>query len=138
MAAFSRDLPEVKKGDEIKAEDWNRLVQYINRNRLMFGQNCGIDAQETVSGIMIRNSRKLEFGYLGQTTTSFAPRSGSSLASGSVALLDMNTSGTVSSAAAETVKAWNFTSFSGGLSANVFVWVAIDPGGEFVITAAEC
>lgn len=137
MAIDSVALERVKPGDAITAEKWNTLIDAVNRSRITLGQNVGLAMQKGRWGNMLRATGRIEPGYIAKTTTSFAPRSGGTCGSGSVRLQDMTSAGVLTDAAEPTALAWNFTSCSTGIASNVYVWVQIDTGGEFIITAAE-
>ncbi len=135
MPISTANLPRVKEGDPISAGLWNQLVDFVMRNRITFGQACGLEVQETPRGTLVRASRKWEIGYVAKTTSTITARSGSTAGSGTVQLQDFD--GTSYSDAAEsplTVYLFSATSISSGK----YCWVAPDPGGWWHVVSVEC
>ncbi len=135
----TKQLPEFKPGDALKADDLMSLRAAIQRQRLTTGQSSGISLQESFTGTTIR----VQFPanrYVGVTVTpGISVRVGTAPGTGMVELVTYSTDLGVWVDTGIAVDVLYFSALPvGGIATDKYCWVEQDTDGNYVIVSVEC
>lgn len=137
MAGAFERLPRVRAGDPLSAAAWNALVDALNRNRLLLGQDSGIDAQYTPFGTALRATAGGQAMTLALTSSAITARSGTTAGTGTATPKKFDGT-TISSTGEADLTVYNFSAATGGIASGLYVWLAADPDGYYWVTSVEC
>lgn len=134
--AERKALKKVRPGDPITAENWNALIEMVQRNDLRTTSGSGLSIVKTSMGTTLQVvSAGLGQGRIGKTSSTISARS--STAAGSGTVTPQSFDGTDLADDGDDVDVWNFSGTS--IDTDKYCWFAEDESsGEYFIIAVEC
>ncbi len=135
----TKQLPEFRPGDALKADDLMSLRAAIQRQRLTTGQSSGIDLQESFTGTKIR-LRTPANRYVGLVDSGgITARVGGIAGTGVVGLQLLSIDTNTLNASMTLVQVFNFSAAPpGGINGGLYCWVEQDVDGNYWIISVEC
>jgi hypothetical protein len=137
----------LRPGDELTTTWLNRARRRIMENRVELGVNSGLCINRNANGTWLRVAKqppgmKLAITLSGGISACTAPGNSAgdtgTAGSGNVLLVDVTSlSGALVTSNVELV-VYNFSTTTGGIDANVLVWIAQDQEGNWFVTAVDC
>lgn len=133
--AERKALKKVRPGDPITAENWNTLVETVQRNDLRTTSGSGLSIQKTSSGTTLQVVSSGGKGQIGKTSSTISARSSTTAGSGTVTPQSFD--GTDLADDGDDVDVFNFSGTS--IDSGKYCWYMEDESsGEYFIIAVEC
>lgn len=133
--AERKALKKVRPGDPITAENWNALVETVQRNDLRTTSGSGLSIQKTSSGTTLQVVSSGGKGQIGKTSSTISARSSTTAGSGTVTPQSFD--GTDLADDGDDVDVFNFSGTS--IDSGKYCWYMEDESsGEYFIIAVEC
>ncbi len=130
---------EMKRGDILYAERINAIESELRRLGQIRG-GAGLDVRQSRSGLQITGVAQAT-KYAAIAASAFAPRSGSTVSSGTVTV-QWNNAGTLADAGLQTITAWciSSTTMTSGnsIDSGQYCTVWQDPFGTWWASPEEC
>ncbi len=135
-------LPKLRAGMELTNSWLNRLLGLARRAQVQPGVNCGLSVNSNDHGTWLRLAQPNVQAQLAITTGTITARVGTTAGYGSVYLVDVSVAadGTTctltTTSVTETV--FSYSSTTGGIPTDIYVWIEQDLTGNWFITSDDC
>lgn len=132
-------LPEFQSGEYLKADDLNDIVDAVRRQRLLTGQNSGLNIQEGPNGTTIRVVSQANRYVAYVLSPGITAQTGGAPGTGTVMLqvYDPGNGTWEDSGNKTTVLNFSATPIA-GFPANKYCWVEQDTDGNYILVSIEC
>jgi hypothetical protein len=137
-AMRQKALRRVSPGDPINANDWNELIDFVQRNALDVGQSAGLNMRQTPYGTSLAVVDQKSYPYLCQPSSAVSGAAGTwpNITAVSFTADVYTVSGSTMNKFAS--DATIFTWLAAPLVANKTCWLLQDSSGNFVVIDQSC